>query len=88
MLEKINELSTADICDEHGDKCAIAKPVLRLYGGKNCCAGRITTIKLKITVFSFQKLVLKKIKHDFQIFGSRDLPKWFLVEPLRSIKQL
>ena len=36
---------TADLCDAHGAAVQVAQPLLRSYGGRCECHGRIETVK-------------------------------------------
>ena len=41
-----SDFSTADLCDEHGDKVQAAAPILRDYGGATAFGGVIATVKV------------------------------------------
>ncbi len=40
------KFTTADLCDEHGTKIQIAKPLFHSYGGAEHCFGPIRTIRI------------------------------------------
>ena len=52
--------STPDLCDRHGDRVAVADPVLRDFGGREAFRGPIETVR----VFEDNALVRKVLEAD------------------------
>ena len=50
--------TTADLCDDHGERLQIAQPIFRSYGGRPAFAGRIHTVQ----VFKDNVLVRRQLE--------------------------
>ncbi|MBT4878262.1 MAG: ribonuclease E activity regulator RraA [Alphaproteobacteria bacterium] len=53
-------MSTADICDLHGEECSILDPIFKIYGKKQDCHGKIYSIKLDEEAYHLRLLLQKQ----------------------------